>query len=297
MNVLNYFRKPEYVFRPRQVFRRIRRCWKPMGAIETIRLPWGADVHVHTNENIGRDIYYYGVFDLVVPETISRLLDRGENAIDVGANIGQNCSLMAVRAGPGGKVVAFEPHPEILAELNEHARLWGGLRAAPVEIENVALGAQEGEAVLCDGPEFKSNRGSAALNGSGEARARGHKVPVRVLDSYVDRLGSVGLCKVDVEGHELDVFRGGRRALERHAIRDIIYEDFNPQPGEVTKLLQSGGYEVSGLVRTFRGPVLVPIGEIAPRIGFSHNYVATADPARLKSRFATFGWHCLYKRP
>src|SRR4051812_615162 len=96
-NILNYLRRPEYVFRPRQVWRRFRRLGTSPQAVEKVTLPWGAAVNVRPNENVGSGIYYYGIFDRIVPETIYRLADSNELSMEVGANIGQNCSLMAFK--------------------------------------------------------------------------------------------------------------------------------------------------------------------------------------------------------
>src|SRR5579871_5650959 len=129
-NIFNYLRRPEYVFRPRQVLHRFRRILKPPQATELVELPWGAPVSVRPTENVGNAIFYYGIFDLVVPEAIYRLADEGEWAMEVGANIGQNCSLMAYRTGRRGHVIAFEPHPEIFRELKDNFALWPeGIRA------------------------------------------------------------------------------------------------------------------------------------------------------------------------
>ena len=121
MNPRNYLRRPEYIWRPRQVFRRFGRLGKKPGETEEVTLPWGARVLVRPKENVGADIYYYGIFDPIVPEAIWRLLDVGEAALDIGANIGQNTSAMAFRSGPAGSVIAFEPHPVTFGELRRNA--------------------------------------------------------------------------------------------------------------------------------------------------------------------------------
>src|SRR5579872_1276544 len=116
-NIFNFLKRPEYVLRPHQALRRLRRFRRPAQVKEVVELPWGALVIVHPRENVGSDIFHYGIFDRIVPEAIYRLAADGEWAMEVGANIGQNCSLMAYRTGPGGRVIAFEPHPEIFQEL------------------------------------------------------------------------------------------------------------------------------------------------------------------------------------
>src|SRR5262245_13000344 len=118
INPLNLFRRPEFFFRPSQAFLRLRRAFGgPPPAQAQVRLPWGETIEVQTGETIGGAIWHYGIFDLVVTESIWRLLDPGETALDIGANIGQMTSLMRLRAGSQGKVIAFEPHPQLFAEL------------------------------------------------------------------------------------------------------------------------------------------------------------------------------------
>jgi FkbM family methyltransferase len=290
-NPFRFFAMPEYFFNPRQALRRFRRLWHRQQPIERLRLPWGASIVAHTEENIGRALYYYGIFDKVVPEAIFRLLDPGEVGVEIGANIGQNCSCMAYRAGPGGSVLAFEPHPEILSELRGNVALWPENRFARVRIEPVALSAEAGEAWLDSGPEFETNRGSAAINATA---ARGFKVRLARLDDYLREARQVGFCKIDVEGHELNVLRGATDLLKRGAVRDIVFEDYEPQPSAVTDFLREHGYEVFKLGEEWLRPTLLglqtPASADRPD---THNFLATLNPVRARERYGPAGWRCL----
>ena len=262
-----------------------------------VELPWGAQVKVRPNENIGSAIYYYGIFDRVVPEAIFRLTGKNELTIEVGANIGQNCSLMAFQASSGGRVIAFEPHPEIFEELKTNANRWPEKARRNLQLENIALGETAGEAWLANGSEFEHNRGSAALSDSIPANHHGFKVKLRRLDDYIQETESVGVCKIDVEGHELSVVKGAERALSRKAIRDIIFEDFSPMFSPTAQLLQKHGFTIFQLIATWWKPALAEVHpEAKPEKGFSHNYLATLDPQRAKTRFAAGGWRCLMFR-
>jgi FkbM family methyltransferase len=216
----------------------------------------------------------------------------GEVAVEIGANIGQSCSLMARKAGPSGRVLAFEPHPEIVEELRQNAARWSRTQYAVSQIEPVALGASPGEALLDMGPEFATNRGSATLRGNGTPASQSVKISIARLDDFLHEIHSVGVCKIDVEGHELDVLKGGSHALERRMIRDIIFEDFNPQPSAVTTLLVRYGYELFRLDANWLKPLL-SAADAAQRNPPSHNYLATLDPARTLARFRPLGWRCL----
>src|SRR4051794_41171190 len=102
MSLISRLNRPEYLFRPRFAVKRLRHggrgSWDPNSTTEA-ELPWAQQITVFRDE-IGRTIIASGIFDLCVTETIFRLLDRGDRAVDVGANVGYLTSLMAQRAGP-----------------------------------------------------------------------------------------------------------------------------------------------------------------------------------------------------
>jgi FkbM family methyltransferase len=293
-NPLKYFSKPEYLLRPRQTLARLGRMGKLAPAATSVRLPWGATVTVHTHENVGREIYHHGIFDKIVPEAIWRLLDKGETAVEIGANIGQNSLLMAARAGRDGRVLAFEPHPEIFLELKANHERSQNRDFAPVQLERAALGQTSGEATLIELEEFSHNRGSAALR-EDVTTEKGIKVSVRRLDDFLGPSDHVGVCKIDVEGHELDVLKGSGNALQRRAIRDIVFEDFNPKPSPVTDFLEQNGFTIFELHETWLKPKLCAVrrSHVTRSSDFSFNYMATLDAVRAAKRFRTPGWRCL----
>ncbi len=295
MNPLTIFRRPEYLFRPSQVLRRLSRFGRDVPAEANIRLPWYATVRVRTRENVGSDIYHYGVFDPIVPEAIWRLLDKGETAIDVGANIGQNTSVMAYRAGKTGFVLAFEAHPEIFAELQQNRKSWNDENLAMMRFESVALGAERGSASIVDGMDFATNRGSATVEVDCVLSDR-RKFPVQVetLNAYTADLRSVGVCKLDVEGKEFAVIQGATNLLTRKIVRDLIFEDFDPMPSKTARFLESFGFVIFQLKSRWMKPVLVSTADMEDDASkFSYNYLATLAPARAIARFRPFGWRCL----
>jgi FkbM family methyltransferase len=295
-SVFNYLKRPEYIFRPRQVLYRFRRLGKEIPPVVTISLPWGLSVKVRTTEHIGSDIFHYGIFDRIVPEAIYRLADVGELAVEAGANIGQNCSLMLSKVGSTGRVIAFEPHPEIFQELKFNASLWSEKGKRNIQLENVALGETNGEAWLVDGSEFHHNRGSASLRGDAPETVQGrkYKVAVRTLDGFIPAPVKVGVCKIDVEGHELSVLKGAEQALSRRAIRDIIFEDFAPPPSPTMELLRKHQFTIFRLTASWWKPDLQEVTSETDRPpGFSYNYLATLDPQRAKDRFRPGAWSCL----
>lgn len=139
-------------------------------------------------------------------------------ALDVGANRGQ-FALAFRHLHPATPLLAFEPIPE---EADRFARVHGG--DAGMALERCALGEAPGEAVL----HLSRRRDSSSLLPIGRAQtemfpgteeAGTLRVPVRRLDDFLPALAGRGraLLKLDVQGFELAVLRGGSETLRRCA--------------------------------------------------------------------------------
>jgi FkbM family methyltransferase len=286
--------KPEYVYRPGQVLRRIRLTQRCVAQDEcSVDLPWGLPLRVNPHELIGNCVVRHGVYDLAVSEALWRLLDPGETAVDVGSNIGYTASILARRAGPSGHVYCFEPHPDVFRRLQRNVALWG----LPVTIQNAALSDTKGVAELRVPRYFTGNQGTASLE---MAPSDAAGPPIRVATLSIDGLeaptGPIALMKVDVEGHELAVFQGAARRLQSGAIRDIVFEDHGEGFTPAMRLLLGCGYRLFALRQRFRGPLLAPAD--APRDPSDPpSYLATRDETRARERFGRPGWFALRSRP
>src|ERR1700710_1808297 len=162
-SVAERFLKPHYLFRPSQAARRLIQGLRgnTPGSAE-VRLPWGLRLRVDPRESIGGAIWRLGLYDLAVSEALWRLTTPGDLAVDVGANLGHMAGILALRAGPSGRVLAFEPHPDVFADLVENVVLVAGdPRTAPVEALPLALGDTEGGGYLDGGDPSSGKRGLA----------------------------------------------------------------------------------------------------------------------------------------
>jgi FkbM family methyltransferase len=134
--------------------------------------------------------------------------------IDVGANKGQFVTFAAKRFTTAD-LICLEPLPDACRRLRQVVP-----QERHVLIYNVAAGARESEAELHVAHADDSSsllkitdRQTAAFPGTHEARAI--TVPVRPLDDVVarDHVRRPALVKIDVQGSELDVLRGGSTLL------------------------------------------------------------------------------------
>lgn len=285
--------KPEFIFRPRQLVKRftVRRALPQTRTV--IELPWGHKIEALPTEVIGKSLWHLGLYDLVVSEALWRLCEPGETVADIGANLGYTASLMAKRIGPSGVLYAFEPHPQNFAHLRTNIALWGASEALPrIVAEQVALSDTVGESGLTVPEEFSRNSGVSYLNDSGGGAAS-LVVPVRTLE-HVFGETAPAVIKIDTEGHEERVLRGGQALLENQRVRDIVFEDQELYPSPTMSLLESWGYHLFRLKKHLWGPRLAdPATDNALPAWEAPNLVATSDPQRLKRLFKTPLWSIL----
>jgi FkbM family methyltransferase len=181
----------------------------------------GAIFEYTVSELLDRSRYLYGSYEYVYASAFIGQIESGSLVVDVGANIGEYTLLAAMSTGPHGRVLAVEPNPAL------HPRMLRVLEinnVFNVNLLSMALGSSEARGTLTVPP------GAAAL---GTLRTTGYPgtqgtpigVSIRRLDDILvseDR-HRVGVVKVDVEGWELEVFRGGRETLA-NAKPVVFYE-------------------------------------------------------------------------
>ncbi len=295
MRIIRSFAKPQYLFRPaRSAARFAKELGRGRAKRVELVLPWQVSIRVDTAERVGRSIWRSGVHDLPVVEALWRLLDVGETAIDVGANIGYTAGLMARRVGRSGRVLCFEPQPEVFEELQENMSLVRqSSGVGRIETYRIALSDRTGDATLVSGDEFALNHGSSRIEAPASHSVAGTRLTVatRRLDDFLDGRG-VTLVKIDVEGHELKVLHGANDALTRGRVEHVVYEDFGGAGSPVHQLLAGYGYSVYALGWVTYKPVLTALDE-GPAIDLaweSPNYVATRNPRKVRDRFRRWGW-------
>ena len=285
------FLRPECVLRPSQLIRRLLLPAVPPPSAES-QLPWGLPIRYHPNEVIGREIWKLGIFEISVCEVLWRLADPGENALDIGSNIGQMASLLAARVGSDGSVACFEPHPSVFTELAENVAVWSRFPATGrLTLYNMALSDRVATMTLSLPAGFSGNRGIARITAAGDAvpeeETEQHLVATTTLDALSEHLPPISLIKMDVEGHELSVLHGAQAFFQRHQPRDVIFEDHDGYPSAVTRSLEQLGYEILSIRAAMSGPHLE---KAVAGAGQGREYLATREPERVRHRMRRRGW-------
>jgi FkbM family methyltransferase len=145
----------------------------------------------------------------------------GAAVLDVGANVGAYTLLFAQWAGSSGRVVAFEPSPRSIDGLREHLRL--NDVADRVEIVEAAVSDTIGTASF----DCAGTSGGNALVPEAAADIETISVKTTTLDAFCAAANVLpSVIKIDVEGAELDVLRGGRNTLVLPGV--AIFVEFHP---------------------------------------------------------------------
>ena len=161
--------------------------------------------------------------------------------LDIGANCGLFSLPLGRAAGPGSRVIAFEPNPLMANRLAKNLRLNGLDRA--VDVERVALGAADGEITLNLHDRNLGQSSKRHLSESGKSIV----VPQRPLAVYVDtpRGYEVFVIKIDVEGVEDEVLAPFLRAVDDETLPDAILIEIvlqNSWSTDLHELLRGRGY-------------------------------------------------------
>lgn len=154
-------------------------------------------------------------------DVLRRLVQPGMIVADVGANIGMITLIMAWAAGPGGRVISFEPEAIPRSNLEKMRHLNG---LSWVEVRDQAVGAQAGELTF----HVSDIIGHSSLYALPESEgSREIQVEVVRLDD-VAPAKRMDVVKIDVEGAELDVLAGMSGLIAKNKDLAIVAE-FGPE--------------------------------------------------------------------
>ena len=184
-------------------------------------------------------------------------LEPGSVFLDIGANFGYYSIRLAAALRAQIEVHAFEPHPVTFQRLSRHIDL-NGLNSA-IHAHRSALCDVSGTSRMVGRPD---NSGASTLvvglTGDG-----GTEVQTTTLDEFACAAGltRVDVIKIDVEGAEPRVLRGGRETIRKFRPA-LLVEFWTPglvragsTPAELANALAELGY------RMFRPPanLLAPL--------------------------------------
>jgi FkbM family methyltransferase len=215
-------------------------------------------------------------YDRELVQVMRRSLREDSNCIDVGCYRGDLLREM-VKLAPQGSHLAFEPVPENFEHLT---RTFPGAR-----VLNMALSDKVGEAT------FNVVVGRTARSGLRKVEYPDPRQEIREVKVHVDTLDNVvgakhvDFIKVDVEGAELRVLRGGREVIRRNRPM-LVFEHgygarhFGDEPEDVFDLLAGElGFAVSLMERWLQGAAPMVRDEFCWHVYQNLDFCFVAYPA------------------
>jgi FkbM family methyltransferase len=211
-------------------------------------LHWALDLR----EGIDFSIYLLGAFEPGTQKTLAKLIKPGDVVFDIGANIGAHTLGIAQNVGPDGQVNAFEPADFAFAKLRRNLALNPELERRVCAIQ-AFLGAS-----ISDSSETEVYASWPLGNDAAvHPKHRGRLVSAATastdtLDGFVHRqqINRLDLIKMDVDGHEVPVLRGGLETLLRFhpllvmEMSPYIHAEHNNKFADFVLILKNAGYSL-----------------------------------------------------
>lgn len=176
---------------------------------------------------------------------LERIVRPGMTVLDVGGNLGLYTVLLSRLVGPAGRIISFEPDPDLFALLQKNCAANG---CRNVEAHNLALGREPARLKL---RKMILNSGDNTLGTGGRGWFRQEvEIQVAAVDALLPGIRP-DLIKIDVQGWELEVLRGMEATLAANP-QAAIQLEFWPAgmeragyaPADLIAFLQQRGYQL-----------------------------------------------------
>jgi FkbM family methyltransferase len=179
-----------------------------------------------------------------VQNLITKLVKPGDCVYDVGSHLG-SISLGAARlVGKSGRVVAFEGDPDNASTLRQNCRR-NNLESSLLVVHAAVWSSSVSESIFFRRASGRTYGGvemdghSPVLGGDGPVI----RVPVFTLDGFVAAGGPLPqLIKIDVEGGECEVLRGGANVFTKQRPLVIVEVHHQRAADEISRWLQEYEY-------------------------------------------------------
>lgn len=192
---------------------------------------------IYKNDDISKEIILYGLYERDILFALSKKifpkLDLRKNLIDIGANIGNHSIFFSEFFN---KIYSFEP-------INSNFEI---LKINSYKKNNINIfnyGCSDKQKTVYLEMNLKNNFGNYSI--IAKKSNQSEKVKLKKLDDLIlkNKIKNIGVVKIDVEGHELEVFKGGIKVL-KHMSPILLFEsNFQENNFEILKFLKDNNYK------------------------------------------------------
>lgn len=210
--------------------------------------------------------------DITIP--LLKILQPGDTFIDIGAHVGYFTVMASMAVGETGRVIAVEPDGENRDALLRQISL---NRCENVTIVPCCMGDREGDVEFYinsdnDGGHALWNPASHPFNERSRQRVIKRLCRMVTLDSILASrcdIPPIRAIKIDAEGCEAGIIRGGIGTIQRHRVPFLFIEinhhalhEMGTSAAELVSLIASNGY--GGYLVTVEGVEITGIRKLPP---------------------------------
>ncbi|MDF2577013.1 MAG: methyltransferase, FkbM family [Chlamydiales bacterium] len=246
------------------------RLLNSLGFNQLIKAKHGYLLYNIHDSYIGKSIEKYGEYSEAEVIFFKQLVTSRDIVVEVGSNIGSHTVPLAQMVGKDGRVYAFEPQRIVYQTLCANIAINS---LANVEAFQIAIGANEGIATIPElSYESLSNFGGVSVN----AGPNGIPVSQLKLDTILKDIPRLKLIKIDAEGMELDVLKGGTEVISNFRPLLYIENDRIEKSEALISFIMSLGYRLFWHI---------------PYLYQKNNY--TSDPENIFGYVASYNMFCI----
>ena len=216
------------------------------------------------HEGISRTLAVHGIREVDHTKLFQEELEEGMIVVDIGANIGYYALIAASTVGKKGKVYAIEPDPRNFELLKKNIEINGF--SDFVEAHQIAISDHSGDARFYLSSKTNLN---TAFDPGKNGTCFSHKVEKTIdvkaasLDDFAKDIESINFIRMDIEGYEVEAFRGMINTLRTARVPCKILFEAHPH-------LYSGERDLRPVLQEvidsgFKVKVVVSAGQAVPK--------------------------------
>jgi len=194
---------------------------------------------------------YPSLYEVQKTDFIKQHCKEGNVVFDIGAHIGIFSYFFAKQVGSAGKVFSFEPAP-LTYKMLRHTVEYNQLEDI-VKTNQLAIADKAGELTfyIYSNSKISSGNSLSPINPAGTPR--GITVKTTSLDDFFSsqQLSRLDFIKIDAEGAELDILKGGQQIIRRYKpyitleIHPRVLVPADQRMQELYDIIVSFGYTIS----------------------------------------------------
>ncbi len=205
---------------------------------------WGRSLEVYLADRMSSGLYFFGVLhgeELKIVKFLIKNFKENDNFYDIGVNYGFY-TLLAQEFITKGEIHAFEPLPKIFEILEKNAQI---KKFKNTFLNQIALYDKNGEIEFyAPTSTFNTGDGSLIPHKKCNKRFKTIRVLTQKLDSYILNHQPPTIMKIDVEGAEPYVLRGGCNLIKNFQPIIIMEYGNDNLHNEAVSFLLKNGYKI-----------------------------------------------------